>query len=50
MAKHVVGAAKDVPPGERLRVDVAGTPVVIYNLGGEYFGLLDRCPHMGGLL
>lgn len=50
MAKHVVAPAADVPPGERLRVEVAGTPVAIFNLGGEFFGLLDRCPHMGGLL
>lgn len=50
MAKHVVAPAADVPPGARLSVDVAGTPVAIFNLGGEYFGLLDRCPHMGGNL
>lgn len=50
MAKHVVAVAADVPPGERLRVEVNGQPVAIFNLGGEYFGLLDRCPHMGGRL
>jgi nitrite reductase/ring-hydroxylating ferredoxin subunit len=50
MAKHVVAAAADVPPGERLRVDVEGTPVAIFNVEGAYYGLLDRCPHMGGLL
>ncbi len=50
MTKHVVAAAADVPPGERLRVDVTGTPVAIFNLNGEYFGLMDRCPHMGGSL
>lgn len=50
MAKHVVAKAADVPPGARLAVDVAGTPVAIFNVDGEYFGLLDKCPHMGGLL
>ena len=50
MTKHVVAAAVDVQSGERLKVDVAGTPVAIFNLDGEYFGLMDRCPHMGGSL
>ena len=50
MARHVVAQAADVPPGAKISVDVDGTPVAIFNLGGEYFGLLDRCPHMGGLL
>lgn len=50
MGKHVVAAAADVPPGARLRVDAGGVPVAIFNLDGEYYGLLDRCPHMGGLL
>jgi 3-phenylpropionate/trans-cinnamate dioxygenase ferredoxin subunit len=50
MAKHVVAPAASLSPGERLRVDVAGTPVVIFNLDGEFHGLLDRCPHMGGPL
>ena len=31
-------------------MDVDGTPVAIFNLDGEYFGLLDKCPHMGGRL
>ena len=50
MTNHVVAAAADVPPGERLKVDVAGTAVAIFNLDGEYYGLLDRCPHMGASL
>lgn len=50
MAKHVVAQAADVPPGERISVEVNGQPVAIFNLGGEFFGLLDRCPHMGGNL
>ena len=50
MAKHVAAAAADVPPGAVIRVEVAGTAVAIWNLDGEYFGLLDRCPHMGACL
>ena len=49
-AKHVVAAASDIPPGSRKLVTVKGRPVAVFNLGGEYFGLLNRCPHQGGSL
>jgi nitrite reductase/ring-hydroxylating ferredoxin subunit len=48
MAKHVVAAADDIPPGSRKLVTVKGRPVVVFNVAGEYFGLLNRCPHQGG--
>jgi nitrite reductase/ring-hydroxylating ferredoxin subunit len=50
MAKHVVAAADDIPPGSRKLVNVKGRPIVVFNVAGEYFGLLNRCPHQGGNL
>ena len=50
MSKHVVAAAKDLPPGSRKLIDVAGRAIVVFNIGGEYFALLNRCPHQGGNL
>ena len=50
MSRHVVAAVRDIPPGERRLVEVRGRPIVIFNLDGEFFGLLDRCPHQGGSL
>jgi len=50
MAKHVVAAATDIPPGGRKLVDVNGRAVVVFNLGGEFFALNNRCPHRGGSL
>lgn len=50
MPKYVVAPVEDIPPGGRKLVDVRGRPIVIFNLGGEYFGMLDRCPHQGGSL
>jgi nitrite reductase/ring-hydroxylating ferredoxin subunit len=50
MAKHVVAAADDIPPGSRRLVTVKGRPIVVFNVAGEYFGLLNRCPHQGGNL
>ena len=50
MSKHVVATVRDIPPGSRKRVMVKGRAIVVFNLDGEYFGLLDRCPHQGGSL
>jgi nitrite reductase/ring-hydroxylating ferredoxin subunit len=50
MPKHVVAAADDIPPGSRKLVNVKGRPIVVFNVAGEYFGLLNRCPHQGGNL
>jgi 3-phenylpropionate/trans-cinnamate dioxygenase ferredoxin subunit len=31
-------------------VTIEGRSIAIFNVGGEYFALLDRCPHRGGSL
>ena len=48
MQKHVVARVVDIPPGSHGVVVVAGRPIGIFNLAGEFFGLLNRCPHQGG--
>ena len=48
--RHVVASAKDIPPGTRRVVTVDGRDIVILNIAGELFGILDRCPHNGGPL
>jgi len=50
MSKHIVAAVADLPPGSRKLVTVKGRPIAVFNLGGEFFGLLNRCPHQGGSL
>ena len=50
MARYVVAAADEIPPGERKIVTVAGRTIGIFNLGGEFFALRNRCPHQGGPL
>jgi 3-phenylpropionate/trans-cinnamate dioxygenase ferredoxin subunit len=50
MSKYVVGSARDIPEGGRKLVHVKGRPIAIFNIKGEYFGLYDRCPHLGGSL
>ena len=50
MAKHVVAAVGDIPPGTRRLAQVNGRAIVVFNLGGEFFALSNRCPHRGGSL
>jgi nitrite reductase/ring-hydroxylating ferredoxin subunit len=50
MAKHVVAVTDEILPGGRKLVEVKGRAIVIFNVGGEYFALNNRCPHKGGSL
>ena len=46
----VVARADEIPPGKRKLVEVAGLSIGVFNVGGEYFALRNRCPHQGGPL
>ena len=48
--KHVVAAVGEIPPGGRKIIEVAGRSIGVFNLGGEFFALRNRCPHQGGPL
>ena len=50
MTRHVVAPLADLPPGARKRVTVEGLAIAVFNIGGEFFALQDRCPHRGGSL
>jgi nitrite reductase/ring-hydroxylating ferredoxin subunit len=50
MAKHVVAPVGEIEPGSRKLVQVEGRAIVVFNLGGAFFALSDRCPHRGGSL
>jgi 3-phenylpropionate/trans-cinnamate dioxygenase ferredoxin subunit len=50
MAKHIVATVKEIPPGQRKIVEVAGRSIGVFNIGGEFFALRNRCPHQGGPL
>ena len=50
MPKYVVARADEIPPGGRKIVQVGDLSVGVFNLGGEYFALRNRCPHQGGPL
>jgi 3-phenylpropionate/trans-cinnamate dioxygenase ferredoxin subunit len=43
-----VAAVEDLPPGERLFLEIDGQPVVIFNIAGGYFAIQDVCSHDDG--
>ena len=45
-----VAAAKDIPPGDRILVELDGIRIAVFNLDGEYFAIEDVCTHDGGPL
>ncbi|NUR74927.1 MAG: Rieske (2Fe-2S) protein [Thermoleophilia bacterium] len=42
--------AEEVPEGERVLCRLDGKSVGVFNVGGEFFALHNRCPHKGGAL
>jgi 3-phenylpropionate/trans-cinnamate dioxygenase ferredoxin subunit len=45
-----VAPAADIEPGGFRTVDVDGTAVAVFNLGGTFFAIEDVCTHDGGRL
>ena len=50
MPRHIVATADEIPDGGRKLVTIRGREIGIFNRGGEYFAILNRCPHQGGAL
>lgn len=48
--RHVVATIDEVAPGASKRVTVAGRDIALFNLGGEFFALANKCPHESGSL
>ena len=50
MARYVAVKASDVPAGGNKVVTIGGREIVIFHANGEFFALLNRCPHEGAPL
>jgi len=48
--RQVLFAASELAPGQRRIVEVNGRSVGIFNVGGTFYALHNRCPHKGGPL
>ena len=45
-----VASAEDIPPGRSFGYQVAGVPIALFNLEGEFIAVENRCPHQGAPL
>lgn len=45
-----VATQEEVPPGERLFVEIDAIPIVIFNIAGQLFAIGDVCSHDDGPL
>ncbi len=50
MSRHVVGRVADVAPGTCKLVTAKGRGIGVFNVGGKFYALANRCPHKGGPL
>jgi nitrite reductase/ring-hydroxylating ferredoxin subunit len=50
MTRHVVAAVGEIAPGTCRIVTAAGRQIGVYNVHGEYYALINRCPHEGAAL
>ncbi|MEM5776456.1 MAG: non-heme iron oxygenase ferredoxin subunit [Anaerolineaceae bacterium] len=47
---YEVSDVDDVPPGERIYLELDDKPVIIFNVDGEFFAIDDECTHDNGPL
>jgi 3-phenylpropionate/trans-cinnamate dioxygenase ferredoxin subunit len=50
MAKHIVGTVDEIGPGQRKIIEVEGVSLGVFNVGGTFYALRNRCPHQGAPL
>ena len=48
--RYVVASVDEIPEGGRKIVSLGPRSIGVFNLGGEFFALRNRCPHQGGPL
>jgi 3-phenylpropionate/trans-cinnamate dioxygenase ferredoxin subunit len=48
--RYNVGRVSDIPDGGRLLVQIGGRSIGVFNVGGRFFALRNRCAHQGGPL
>jgi 3-phenylpropionate/trans-cinnamate dioxygenase ferredoxin subunit len=50
MVRHVVATTSEIAAGSHKVVTVAGREIVVFHVNGQFFALLNRCPHEGAPL
>ncbi|MFN7034994.1 MAG: non-heme iron oxygenase ferredoxin subunit [Bellilinea sp.] len=47
---YAVAKVDDLPPGERLFIEIGNVPIVVFNIAGKFFAIGDVCTHDEGPL
>jgi 3-phenylpropionate/trans-cinnamate dioxygenase ferredoxin subunit len=50
MPRHVVAAAAEIAPGASRLVTIGQREIAIFNVGGSFHAIANRCPHEGASL
>jgi len=50
MSRHIVAAVNEIAPGTCKIVTVKGREIGVFHVNGEFFALINRCPHQGAPL
>ena len=50
MGRYVIGKVAELPPGERKIVEAEGRSIGVFNVGGNFYGLRNSCPHQAAPL
>jgi nitrite reductase/ring-hydroxylating ferredoxin subunit len=50
MSRHVVAGVAEIAPGACKLVIAKGREIGMFNVGGRFYALANRCPHKGGPL
>jgi nitrite reductase/ring-hydroxylating ferredoxin subunit len=50
VTRYVIGTVNEFPDGARRVVSLGGREIGVFNVGGRYYALRNRCPHQGGPL
>jgi 3-phenylpropionate/trans-cinnamate dioxygenase ferredoxin component len=47
---YAIAAVGEIPPGERIFLEINQEPVVVFNIAGYLYAIGDICTHDGGTL
>ena len=50
MPRHIVARTTEISEGRNKVVEIDGRDIVVFHVNGEFFALLNRCPHEGAPL
>lgn len=45
-----IASEDEIQIGERLHIEIDGLPLVVFNIGGEFYAIADLCSHDDGPL